>query len=111
MKQRINFNKLACIILISLVSFFSCQKEYFTPPEDYISVFLRNMTGLDGCSLVLQKTDKSFLEPTNLDEFDLQYEVGKEYWIKFENPFPGGGYCMVGDVVQLIDIRRPFKHY
>jgi len=99
------------IILISLFSFFSCKEEYFTPPEDYISVFLRDMTGLDGCSLVLQKSDNKYLEPTNLEEFNLLYEVGKEYWIKFENPYPGGGYCMIGDVVQLLDIRPPFKHY
>ena len=110
MKQKMNVYRLIYIILISIFSFISCKKEYFTPPEDYISVFLRNMTGLDGCGLVLQKSDNKYLEPTNLDEFDLQYEVGKEYWIKFENPYPSGSYCMLGDVVQLIDIRPPFKH-
>jgi len=107
MKLEMNVNRLTSIILISFLLILSCQKENLTPPENYESVFLRDLTGLDGCSLVLQKTDKSYLEPINLDEFDVQFEVGKEYWVKYENPSLGS-YCMVGDVVQLLDIRPPF---
>jgi hypothetical protein len=109
MKQEINVTRLTSIILISLFSILSCQKDDFTPPENYIAVFLRDLTGLDGCSLVLQKTDNEYLEPINLDEFNVQLEVGKEYWIMYENP-SSGSYCMVGEVVQLLDIRPPFKN-
>jgi hypothetical protein len=109
MKQDMNVNRLTSIILILLFSILSCQKEDLTPPENYESVFLRDLTGLGGCTLVLQKRDNEYLEPTNLDEFDVQFEVGKEYWIIYENP-SSGSYCMVGDVVQLLDIRTPFKN-
>lgn len=105
-----NFNRLLSIILISLFTIVSCQKEDYTLPENYESVILRNLIGLDGCSYVLQKVDNKYLEPVNLDEFNVEFEVGKEYWVQYENPAIGG-ICMVGEVVQLLDIRPPFKHY
>lgn len=104
-----NVTRLTYIILISLSSILSCQKDDLTPPENYESVFLKDLTGLDACTLVFQKTDNEYLQPINLNDFNLQLEVGKEYWIKFESTFLGT-YCMVGDVVRLLDIRTPFKN-
>ncbi len=109
MKQKINILRLISIVLISLFSFLSCQKEDLTAPENYESVLLKDLTGLDGCTLVFQKKDNTYLEPVNLNDFNLQLEIGKEYWIKFEES-ASGTYCMVGDVIELQDIKVPFKY-
>jgi hypothetical protein len=105
-KIEMNINRFASITLVTLFSILSCKKEDYILPENYESVLLRDLT----CGYVLQKVNYEYLEPVNLDEFNVQLEVGKEYWISYENPM-FGGYCMIGNVVHLLDIRPPFKNY
>lgn len=109
MDKKLNVLRISSIFLISLFYLLSCQKEDLTPPENYESVVLKDLTGFDGCTLVFQKIDNKYLEPINLPDFNLQLEIGKEYWIQFETS-SYGTYCMVGDVIQLKDVRNPFKY-
>ncbi len=103
MKQLLTF------IVFCTIALFACQKEALTPPEGYETVFLIQ-SGIGGCGLLFQKLDNSILEPGNLLDFDLDLNVGKEYWIKYDVSPNQGSYCMMGEVVLIIDIKKPYKY-
>jgi hypothetical protein len=80
------------------------------PPEGYESVILKDLTGLDACGLVFLQKDKTFLEPTNINAFGIKLERENEYWIKFEKDNLHGSFCMVGDVINLLELKIPYKY-
>jgi len=95
------------LVLIS-IAFLGCQKETLTPPDGYEAVFL--IQGGAGCGLLFQKSDNTILEPRNLADFDLDLNVGKEYWIKYGISPNQGSFCMRGEVVLITDIKKPYKY-
>jgi hypothetical protein len=94
------------VIFILLLFFFSCQKEE-VPPEGYEVATLKNLTGVDGCGFVFELENNKILEPTNIHNFLNTFEVGKKYWIKYELNKLGYSICMVGDVVNIIELKSP----
>ena len=66
-------------VIILVIS--SCEKN--DNSKDYESGKLINLTGLDGCSWVIELDDKSRLEPLNLDVFDLELVENKEIGFKY----------------------------
>jgi len=101
--------QLVIFVILSTIALFACQKETLTPPEGYETVVLIQ-GGVAGCGLLFQKSDNSILEPSNLTDFDLDLNVGKEYWIKYDVSPNQGSYCMMGEVVLITDIKKPYKY-
>ena len=92
---------LAFIILFS----FSCQKDEIFPSSGYEQVTLKNLTGFDGCGFVFQKTDSSYLEPTNKKDFTIEYSDGKKYWIKYKIDYGSASICMVGKMIKIVELK------
>jgi hypothetical protein len=94
-----------------LVSFSCKKKELLLPPEGYQSVILQDLTGLDACGLVLKLNNSNeVLEPLNLNDFSIKLTTGNEYWIKYEIDPRYGSFCMVGDMVRLLEFKAPFNY-
>jgi len=110
MKLAKSFLKITWIFLFGILVSLSCKKKELLPPEGYQSVLLQDLTGLDGCGLVLKLNDSKLLEPTNLSDFSIKLNAGNEYWVKYEIDPLHGSYCMVGDVVILLDLKAPFNY-
>lgn len=83
----------------------SCEKSDNDSPKSYESGKLKNLTGLDGCSWVIELDDKSKLEPLNLDVFDLELVENKEIKFKYHERTDLGSFCMVGVVVEIDEIK------
>lgn len=101
---------LSYFIILLFLLIFSCQKENLIPPEGYESVILKDLTGLDGCGFVFLQKSNTYLEPLNINDFDIKLKAGNEYWIKYENQTRYGSFCMVGDVVIVDDLKIPYKY-
>ena len=102
--------KLRLFPIFIILLTYSCQKENLIPAEGYESVILKNLTGLDGCGFVFLQKSNAYLEPINIKDFNIKLKVGNEYWLKYEDDPTHGSYCMVGDVVIIIDLKIPYKY-
>lgn len=93
------------ILLFSLVILFaSCNKAKKECP-DATKATLKDFTGFDGCNWVLQLENGFYLEPRNLDQFNITLEDNKKVWIRYETQL-SPSICMVGDVVSLLCITE-----
>jgi len=96
------------IVFIILVNF-SCQKEEIFPSTVYEEVTLKNLTGFDGCGFVFQKTDSTYLEPTNLGHCLDTYIDGKNYLIKYKRAKNQVSICQVGLMIEIVEIVDRLK--
>jgi hypothetical protein len=65
---------------------------------------------LDACGLVFLQKSNAYLEPININDFNITLKEGNEYWVKYSKDNAHGSYCMGGEVVVIIDLTIPFKH-
>lgn len=105
-----NAMKKIAVLFFFFLMIFSCKKEDLIPPEGYESVLLKDLTGLDACGYVFLQKSNAYLEPININDFNIALKEGDEYWVKYSNDPTHGSYCMVGEVVVLIDLKIPYKH-
>jgi len=106
--QIINFiqNKMKVLWLfgaLSIMIALSCQKEEIFPKTGYEEVTLKNLTGLDCCGFVFQKSDSTCLEPTNLGQYLDTFIDGKKYLIKYKLEYKAS-CCMVGPMIAIIEL-------
>lgn len=92
------------VFIIIIISFaFTCNKVN-QPHEDAVAAQLFDYTGLDGCSWIIKLEDEKVLEPTNLQDFDIELKEGKKVWIKYTEQTDLASICMVGPIVSIEDI-------
>ena len=61
----------------------------------------KDLTGLDGCGMVIELPNGSYLEPTNLNEMDIEMTDGKKIWVSYHSLPNMASICMVGDIVEI----------
>lgn len=84
---------LGCIILI-----FSCQKN---PCDNSEKAKFKDATGTDGCGMIIELSNGEYLEPNNLDKFNIEPQDGKKIWISYHLAQSGGTICMVGEIIVI----------
>ncbi len=91
------------ILLLSLVvltlTIHSCNKE--SECEDSHSAKLVNMTGLDGCSWMIELGDGTKLEPTNLNDFNINLQENQKIWVVYHTAAQMASICMHGEIVTI----------
>jgi hypothetical protein len=87
----------------------SCEKNKNDIDDSFQTGKLKDLTGLDGCGWVIELSDTTKLEPTNLNAFDLKLEEGKEIRIKYHERNDLGSFCMVGKIVTIDEIENISK--
>lgn len=85
------------LICISLIFLASCHKSTCSNAE---KASFKDLTGLDGCGIVIEQSNGQRLEPTNLDEFSITPVNDMDIWVKYHNT-NGGSICMVGEIVEI----------
>ena len=63
---------------------------------------LRDYTGLDGCSWVIEADEGAVLEPLNLGEFISDPDAGMRLTIEYQEEGDYFSICMVGPIVTLL---------
>ena len=91
------------ILLLSLVvltlAIHSCNKE--SECEDSQSAKLVNMTGLDGCSWMIELDNGTKLEPTNLNDFNINLQANQKIWVVYHTASQMASICMHGEIVTI----------
>lgn len=89
-------------ILLGLMLIASCEKE---PCENAQKATFKDMTGLDGCGMMIELEDGKRLEYINLNDFEITPEDGKQIWVTYEN-YDGMSICMAGQMVKITCIAE-----
>ena len=88
-------------IFISLFLFSSCKKDFDGMQEGVI----KDLTGLDSCSFVIQLNNGTNLVVTNLYDFGITVEDNQEVWVRYESvEMPNMSIC--GQVVTVQDLQE-----
>ena len=91
------------ILLLSLVvltlAIYSCKKE--SECENSHSAKLVNMTGLDGCSWMIELNNGTKLEPTNLNDFNINLQENQKIWVVYHTAAQMASICMHGEIVTI----------
>ena len=96
--------KISYLIIILLFFATSCEKEEILPKNGYEEVTLSR--GIDGCVYAFQKTDNSYLEITNLDDFVTNPRIGNKYLIKYKLAEQQMSFCMLGPVIVIVELKK-----
>ena len=92
---------IASPIIISLFLLNSCKKDFDGMHEGVI----KDLTGLDSCSYVIELNNGTNLMVTNLYDFDVAIEDNKEVWVRYESvEMPN--MCICGQVVTIDDLQE-----
>ncbi len=83
------------ILLISLS--LSCQKAAC---EGAVKAEFKDLSGLDGCGMLIELGNGKRLEPLNLNEFNIDAQDGKKIWVKYEKA-DGASVCMAGEIIKI----------
>ena len=89
------------LILLVFMSI-SCEKNEF---EGMHEAVIKDLTGLDSCSYIIQLNNGTNLMVTNLYDFNIPIEHNKEVWVKYESPSMPNS-CICGEVVEIEDLKE-----
>lgn len=60
---------------------------------------------LHGCSWLIKLDDGQYLEPVNLEDFDIEPSLDLEILVNYHTSSSFGSYCQFGNVVEIDCIR------
>ena len=86
------------LFIATLFLLVSCQKDGF---ESVKLVYKQ----VDGCTWLLQKSNGTLLEPTNLGSFVPNPTEGQKVWVKFESKSMMS-ICMMGETVEIKELKN-----
>ena len=90
---------LVLTFLVLAICINSCNKE--SECENSQSAKLVNMTGLDGCSWMIELGDGTKLEPTNLNDFNINLQDNQKIWVVYHTAAQMASICMHGEIVTI----------
>ena len=97
---KIFYQKLLLLSLVVLtLAIHSCNKE--SECEDSHSAKLVNMTGLDGCSWMIELDNGTKLEPTNLNDFNINLQENQKIWVVYHTAAQMASFLRIFTKLQL----------
>jgi hypothetical protein len=90
-------------LLIFLLFLISCSKSNIS----WTSATIQDLTGLDGCGLLIQLEDQSYLEPINLSDFSSTATISdnQKVQVKYQE-INGASSCMVGKIIEIKELQN-----
>ena len=88
---------LSFIVLTLFIN--SCNKQ--SECEDSHIAKIVNMTGLDGCSWMIELRNGTKLEPTNLNDFSINLQENQKIWVVYHTAAQMASICMAGEIVTI----------
>ncbi len=61
---------------------------------------------IDGCTWLIELKDKKILQPVNIEKFNLKLKDGKKLKFTYAPLKKSAGFCMMGDMVELLDVKK-----
>ena len=98
--MKIFYQKILVLTFVLLIiGIHSCNKQ--SECKNPNSAKLVNMTGLDGCSWMIELNNGTKLEPTNLNDFSINLEENKKIWVVYHTAAQMASICMTGEIVTI----------
>ena len=88
-------------IIIIALSLFACKATKTSTCDNAVEAKLVNLTGLDGCSWVIELENGNKLEPINLKSFDIKLRNKKKIWVSYTDAKDYVSICMTGKIVRI----------
>ena len=88
---------LFALILFASGSLAACSKDKCKDSE---KAKLVDMTGLDGCTFMLELNSGDRLEVINWGDWEVHKEDGKKIWVSYKES-EGASICMAGKMVEV----------
>lgn len=92
-------SKLSILFLGLCFISYSCQKQSC---PDSVKAKFHDATGIGGCGMIIELNNGKFIEPRNLDDFNIEPQDGEKIWVSYHLAQNVGTVCMMGDIV-IID--------
>ena len=86
-------------LIVVTIAIHSCNKE--SECENSHSAKLVDMTGLDGCSWMIELNNGTRLEPTNLNDFNINLQENQKIWVVYHTAAQMASICMHGEIVTI----------
>jgi hypothetical protein len=61
---------------------------------------------IDGCTWLIELQDKKILQPSNITKFNIKLKDGKRIRFKYKSLKNVAGFCMMGDMVEITEIKK-----
>lgn len=98
--KKIFYKKIVVLTFILLtLATLSCNKE--SECDNSQRAKLVNMTGLDGCSWIIEINNGTKLEPINLNDFSINLKENKKIWVVYHTAPQMASICMAGEIVTI----------
>ena len=98
--MKIFYQKILVLTFVLLIiGIHSCNKQ--SECKNPNSAKLVNMTGLDGCSWMIELNNGTKLEPTNLNDFSINLEENKKIWVVYHTAAQMASICMTVEIVTI----------
>ena len=91
-------------LIVVTIAIHSCNKE--SECENSHSAKLVDMTGLDGCSWMIELNNGTKLEPTNLNDFNINLQQNQKIWVVYHTAAQMASICMHGEIVTVDCISK-----
>ena len=88
----------AIAIALSVLTLASCDKK--SSCDNAVKGTLKDLTGLDGCGMVIELKNGDKLEPSNLSDFNIELNDGQKVWVEYHSIW-AASICMVGEAVEI----------
>ena len=98
MNLKIFYQRILVLALVIMTNH-SCNKE--SECENSQRAKLVNMTGLDGCSWMIELNNGTRLEPTNLNNFNINLQENQKIWVVYHTAAQMASICMHGEIVTI----------
>lgn len=98
-----NIIKISAVTALLSISGFGCSTDSEKDSYAYVDGLLVDMGKFDGCGWVVEY-DNCMLEPTNLDEFNIDLADSMSVRFAYVVSKDQVSACMIGTVVDLLDI-------
>ena len=92
---------LAFILVLQISGCNKSSNEIAQACENAQKAKFKDLTGLDGCGMVIQLQNGCYLEPINLCDMDIEIKDGQKIWVSYHSVPNMASICMVGDIVEI----------
>ena len=93
-----SFKLISSVLVVLVLLTASCDKA--SDCDNAVKAKFKDLTGLDGCGMVIELSNGDRLEPTNLSDFQINVDDGQKIWVEY-HVISGGSICMVGEIVEI----------
>jgi hypothetical protein len=90
----------------AIILFMACNTSRNVDCRDGTIFTLKDFSGLDGCTWILENSNGDRLEAVNLNDYLDDFKAGDQYVINYQEAPDMASICMAGTLVKITCLKR-----